>query len=323
MKKFLRELFHDSRIIDVNPLLKWIIINCFILPFRPKKSSEVYRKVWMEEGSPLIYHTKNFTNKLKRLLPEDFRTKFAMRYGAPSIATQMKEWRERGFQKFIIFPLYPQYASSTTGSALQKFFSELGNTWNIPQFSVKVIPPFFQDSGFIRAYAAEGKKFMQDKNWDHVLFSFHALPDRHIKKSETLEGYCLKDNYTCCEKLSWENQFCYRAQCIHTARSLAAKLGIDKTQYTVSFQSHMGGKSWIKPYTERTLHKLTSKGVKNLIIFCPSFMADCLETLEEMGIRNADLFRQSGGENYWLAPCLNDADVWVKAAREIILREAG
>ncbi|MFC1586468.1 ferrochelatase [Fibrobacterota bacterium] len=322
VKVFLRQLLTDSRVMDIHPLLKWVIVNCFILPFRTEKSAQMYRKIWREEGSPLLLHVNNLCTKLRKVLPEDLRIKYAMRYGKPSIADQLKEWRERGFQKFIVFPLYPQYSSSTTGSALQEFYRELGSTWNIPQFSVKIIPPFFQDPGYINATVGEGLNFLEGKSWDHVLFSFHALPERHIKMGESMSGYCLKKGYTCCEKLSWENQFCYRAQCVHTAKALAGGMGIDKDKYTISFQSHMGRQAWTRPYTDRVLRKLPSKGVKNLAVFCPSFTSDCLETLEEMGMRNAELFKQSGGENYYLAPCLNDTEAWVEAARDLILKEA-
>ena len=320
VKAYLQEFLMDDRVIDVPIFLRRLIVHGFILPFRSKKSSKAYKKIWTPDGSPLLHHTRNFTHKLQKTLPESLRVKWAMRYGEPSLATQLKEWRERDFHRFLIFPLYPQYASSTTGSAIEHLFKELSSTWNIPELQIQTIPPFYNEGIYIAALGKICTDYLKDKTWDHLLMSFHGLPVKHIKKSECLPGYCMKKKYACCEKISWENHYCYRAQCVTSAHSLAEKMHLRKEQYTISFQSRLGKDTWLEPYTTQTVQQLAQQGVKNLAVVCPSFVADCLETVEEIGMQTEKVFKQAGGENLRLIPCLNDSDIWVQAAKELILR---
>ena len=318
VRTYLREFLSDPRVIDIPALGRWLLLNVFILPFRPKKSAAAYAKIWTPEGSPLLVHTRRFAEKLRAVLPKGHRVEFAMRYGEPSMDTKMADLEKESLDKLIIFPLYPQYSSAATGSTLEKALSLVGKHWNVPE--VQVIGPFYQDPGFLDAVVANGKPLLDSLAPDHILFSYHGLPERQIHKSENLHGHCLKADDACCSEMSWKNQFCYRAQCFETTRKLAKRLGLDDTRYTTCFQSRLGRTPWIKPYTDALIEELGRKGKKKVLVFSPSFVADCLETLEEISIRGQAAFREAGGEQLVLVPSLNSGDAWVGAARGMLNR---
>lgn len=321
VRRYLREFLSDPRVIDINPVGRWALLNLIILPFRPRKSGEAYEKIWTPAGSPLVEHTRAFTAKLKARLPSDWDVDFAMRYGSPSIASKLDDLLSRSPERLVLFPMYPQYASSSTGSTLEKAMSLLAGKWNVP--AVRVVAPFFNHPGYLDACAANGRPLMDSFKPDHILFSYHGLPERQIRKSESLDGHCLKADDSCCASLTWKNNYCYRAQCFETTRQLARRLGLAPSQYTTCFQSRLGRTPWIKPYTDQVVADLGRKGKKRLLVFEPSFTADCLETLEEISIRAQATFLESGGEKLMLVPSVNSSDAWVEAARDLVIATAG
>jgi ferrochelatase len=239
-----------------------------------------------------------------------------MRYGSPSIPTTLKALLADSPDELILLPMYPQYSSAATGSALEKVFSLVGKSWNVP--AVQVIGPFFNNPGFLEAIVATGKPLIKSLAPDHILFSYHGLPERQIQKSQNTEGHCLKPNDTCCAVLSDQNSFCYRAQCYETSRQLVKRLGLEPGSYTTCFQSRLGRTPWIKPYTDIQIQELGRQGKKRVLVFSPSFVADCLETLEEISIRGLAAFIEAGGEQLVLVPSLNNSDVWVKTAADMV-----
>jgi protoporphyrin/coproporphyrin ferrochelatase len=233
-----------------------------------------------------------------------------MRYGAPSIASALLDLVEAGVDRIVALPLYPQYASSSTGTALEELYSVAGSMWNVPPLAV--VPPFYSDSGFIDAFAAVARPVLDELEPDHVLFSYHGLPERHMVKSDRSGAHCLA-TADCCETIGLANQHCYRAQCYATTRLLAAALELDDGAHSVSFQSRLGRTPWIKPYTDHALPRLADRGIAKLAVMCPSFVADCLETLEEIQIRGDQQFRDSGGQTLVLVPSLNSSPDWIDA----------
>lgn len=316
VRRYLREFLDDPRVLDIPSLGRWLLLNFVILPFRPRKSAEAYAQIWTAAGSPLLEHTRAFTERLRALLPGEYGVEFAMRYGSPSIARQLETLLARSPDKLIIFPMYPQYSSASTGSSLEKAFSVLGRKWNIPQ--VSVVGAFYGDPGYLDACAALGRPLMSSLAPDHVLFSYHGLPERQIRRGESLEGHCLQPENSCCASISWKNNFCYRAQCFETSRQLASRLGLPPSGYSVSFQSRLGRTPWIQPFTDQVLPELARAGKKRLLVFSPSFTADCLETLEEIAIRAKATFLEAGGQELVLVPAVNSSDAWVRAAADLI-----
>ena len=312
---YLRELLSCKRVIDINPLARWFVLNLLILPFRPRKSARAYKKIWMDEGSPLLV----FSEKLKTALLEQFAGKdipleFGMQCRKPSLQNAIAKLRGQNCDQIIVLPLYPQYASSSYGAAIEDLYKVILNDWNMPY--LRILPPFFSDSRFIDAYAKIGLPYIEKKP-DHVLFSFHGLPLRHLKKSDYTGKWC-KNDYSCCKELIDENRNCYSAQCYQTAKLIAKSLKIEEEKWSVSFQSRLGRDEWVKPYTEPHLRELAERGMKRVVVFCPSFVADCLETIEEIGISAAEQFKDYGGEELTLVPSLNNHPEWVMALTSII-----
>tara|TARA_B100000686_G_scaffold7831_1_gene7831 strand:- start:597 stop:1658 length:1062 start_codon:yes stop_codon:yes gene_type:complete len=315
VRTYLRELLSSDRVLDINPFLRWLLLNIFILPFRPKKTAKAYKKIWLEEGSPLMVYSK----KLKKSLTEQFtaeniHVELGMQCGEPSIKNALDRLRALQCSRIIVLPMYPQYASSTFGGAIEDLYREVINDWNMPQ--LQIIPPFFSDSLFIGAWAKVGLPYI-DHNPDHVLFSFHGLPIRHLKKSDISGNWC-KNNKECCLILTNQNKYCYSAHCHETSKLIAEKLNLDKEKWSVSFQSRFGREEWVKPYTEQHLKELAQRGIKRVVVFCPSFVSDCLETLEEIGIQAAENFQKCGGEELLLVPSLNDHPEWIKSISSIV-----
>jgi ferrochelatase len=318
VRAYLRALLSCDRVLDINPVGRWLLLNLIILPFRPRKSAKAYRKIWMEEGSPLLVYSQ----KLKNALAEQFSTEnipveLGMQCGQPSLKSAVERLRKAECDRIIVLPMYPQYSSSTYGSAVEDLYKEILHDWNMPQ--LQIIPPFFSDSRFIEAWTKVGLPFLEN-NPDHVLFSFHSLPIRHLQKSDRSENWC-KNNHECCLELVNENRHCYSAQCYHTAKLLAERYNLSAEKWSISFQSRFGRDEWIKPDTEQQLARLAESGVKSVVVFCPAFVADSLETLEEIGIRAAEHFRKHGGEELKLIPSLNDHPEWIHALTSIIRQQ--
>jgi len=319
VRTYLREFLNDPRVVDINPIGRWALLELIILPTRPAKSAEAYRKVWTDEGSPLLVFSQALTDKVAAALPEA-EVVLAMRYGSPSIADGLAKLRKAGCDELIVLPLYPQYAASSTASTIDKVYAEAARAWKPP--FITIVPPFYDDPRFVDAFARVGRSVLDALEPDHVLMSFHGLPERHILKSDPTQGqHCLASE-GCCDVIGPNNQMCYRAQSFATARLIAEALEIPKAQFSVAFQSRLGRTPWIKPYTDDVLVELAQHGVKRLAVFCPAFVADCLETLEEIGMRAKEDFVAAGGEALELVPSLNATAPWVETVVGL-LRDAG
>jgi ferrochelatase len=316
VRRYLREFLGDPRVIDINPVGRWLLVNLIIAPFRSPKSAEAYQKVWTEDGSPLLVHGKALTSEVQARL-KDVPVELAMRYGNPSVRSGLERLRERGCTRVIALPLYPQYADSTTESSIEKIREEAAKAWETPILTF--VDPFYDDEAFVRAFATVGKPVLDELQPDHVLFSYHGLPERHVLKTDPTGSHCLA-SADCCQAIGDANARCYRAQCFATSRALARELGLEPDTWTVAFQSRLGRDEWIKPYTTQTVEALAQAGKKRLAVFCPAFVADCLETIEEIGMRAEEDFRAAGGEALRLVPSLNAEPAWADAVVDLIER---
>jgi ferrochelatase len=320
VRRFLREFLSDPRVLDIGPVARAALLHGVILPVRPARSAAAYRKVWMPEGSPLLVHGRVLTERLRDALGPEWAVELGMRYGRPSLAQALARLRQRGVSELTLVPLYPQYASSSTGSTLELVYRLVGEAWNVEP--VRVLPPFYAHPAFLDAFTAVGRPVLAEARAEHVLFSFHGLPERQVRKSDPTGAHCLASP-TCCDAQVPANRWCYRAQCFFTARALAQRLGLEGGRWTVTFQSRLGRTPWVKPYTDLVIPKLARDGVKRLVVFCPAFVADCLETLEEIGIRAREQFISHGGQALTLVPSLNAHPAWVRGLVQMIRASGG
>ncbi len=317
MRRYLREFLSDPRVIDLNPIGRALLLHLVILPFRPAKSAHAYRAIWdAQRGSPLLAHSRDLAAGVQHKLGDGWHVELAMRYGNPSIASALEALRGAGVDRIVVLPLYPQYAASSTATSVARVLELVGARWDtVP---LDIVPAFHADAGFLSAFAAVAAPVLADARPDHVLMSFHGLPERQIHKSDPSGSHCLRDG--CCDRLGTVNVNCYRAQCYATARELASRLSV--TDYTVCFQSRLGRTPWIQPHTDVVIDQLAKQGKKRLAVLCPAFVADCLETLEEIGIRARDQFKAAGGEELTLVPSLNASQPWIDAVCAIAERHA-
>ncbi len=303
----------DPKVVDIPWLFRFALVQLIIAPFRAPKSAEAYHQVWTSRGSPLRMHTEDLSQKLGARLRSETLVAFAMRYGQPSIKSVVDSILASSPSEIRLLPLYPQYAEATTGStleALRKAFRDCKYSGDL-----KVLKHFYSIDSYISALANS-----IPKNWcedsDHILFSFHGLPERQILRSDSSGAHCLKDGQ-CCDVSVPANALCYRHHCVQTAILTSQKLGLKSSNWSVSFQSRLGRARWIEPATDDRIRELATQGVKKLTVICPSFVADCLETLEEVGIRSREVFKTHGGHEFRLVPCLNATDSWVGAIEQI------
>lgn len=292
-----------------------LLLNAVILPFRPKKSAELYRKVWTEQGSPLTIHTSELARKVQAALGSDYKVVFGMRYKNPPLRSAVDELVAARVDKIVILPLFPQYASASTGSALESALKFVGEGWNVP--AVSTVGAFYDDPQYVASVAEIARAQFDEFQPDYVLFSYHGLPEKHLKKSDLTGSWCLAFE-RCCEAITDDNRFCYRAQCFATTRHLVQDLGLTPAEYTTTFQSRLAGQKWIEPYTDVELPKLYEKGVRRIAVLTPSFTADCLETIEEIGIRARKQWTELGGEEFLLVPCVNSSASWVATVCDLV-----
>jgi len=313
VRSYLKEFLSDPRVMDIPFLVRQMVLRLFILPKRPAKVAPKYRQIWGEQASPLIESTGSLGTKVQALLGENWKVLVAMRYGEPDLEAALESMRAAKLTTLVVLPLFPQYASATTGSVIEKVFKVTQSWKTIP--SICTINQFYQHQSLVQGFANRGRGLITNST-DHILFSFHGLPVRHLEESDCTQT-CLKDEH-CCSQPKAAARGCYKAQCLGTAKSIANELGLEPAGWSTAFQSRLGKDEWIGPNLLDELARLADSGKKNLVVFCPSFVADCLETLEEIAISAQETFTRAGGETLKLVPSLNDDDDWAKGITQII-----
>lgn len=319
VRRFLREFLSDPRVLDMPAPARALLLYGVILPFRPRRSAHQYQQIWTEAGSPLRIHTDALAGAVAASLGAGYRVEVGMRYRQPSIADAVESLVDQGCERLVVVPLYPQYASSAGGSALAEALRVAAGRWNV--VDVATVPPFFGDAGYHRALVEVSKRHLSDFGPDFVLFSYHGLPESQARKSHLHGTDCVQSK--CTDTLGEDNRFCYVAQCYATTRGVAAVLGLEPGRHTTTFQSRLKGQRWLSPYTDVEVVRLHEQGVRRLAVITPSFTADCLETLEEIGIRLRRQWEGLGGEDLLLVPCLNADPAWVDALVALVRRAAG
>jgi len=313
VRRYLFQFLNDPRVIDLPWLLRKILVNLIIVPFRAPKSSKLYHQLWNENGSPLLYYSLRVTEKLQLRMGADYHIYNAMRYGSPSLKDLLKRIEFQNYKKIIVLPLFPQYASATTGSVSEFILSQISHWNTIPQ--LRLINQFYDHPAFTGAFALQAAKY-NVANWDHVIFSFHGLPLTQISKVHP----GVNCNECSCRTESIEKgKFCYQASCYETARLIAKRIGLSINDYSISFQSRLT-KNWMSPFTDETLIQKAKSGIKKILIFAPSFVADCLETKIEIEKEYSTLFKTYGGEQLQLVESLNDHDAWIEGLNQIIIQ---
>jgi ferrochelatase len=317
VRRYLREFLMDSRVLDVNWFVRFCIVHFAILPSRPSQSAHAYRSVWTAEGSPLIVISAQLRDELQQRVRVP--VELAMRYQNPSIASAVRKLAQKGVNEVLLIPLFPHYAMSSYETAVQKVKEVAARL--APAMKIQVQPPFYNQADYIGALVASARPFLA-KDYDLLLFSFHGLPERHLRKSDPTGGHCLAAE-NCCQVESPAHATCYRAQCFKTVAAFVQQAGVPPQKYSVSFQSRLGRDPWLKPYTDHELARLPARGVNRLLVICPAFVSDCLETLEEIGIRGQETFIQAGGTEFAQIPCLNGHPAWLDALQKMVAAFTG
>ncbi|HSZ86532.1 MAG TPA: ferrochelatase [Puia sp.] len=311
--KYLMQFLMDGRVIDYPFLFRKILVGGIIVPTRAPKSAEAYKTIWTKDGSPLIVFTKQLQKAVQQQVKEP--VEIAMRYGNPTIESACNNLLEKipGLEEVLAIPLYPHYAMSSYETAVE-YAKEIHQKKKY-SFKLNFIKPYYNEENYINALSENIKPFLE-KDYDHILFSYHGVPGRHIRKSDPTKNHCLKTN-DCCNVASAAHATCYRHQVFTTTRSVTEKLKIPANKFSVSFQSRLG-KGWLEPFTDIRLEEMPKEGIKKLLVVCPAFVSDCLETLEEIAMRGKESFLNSGGETYEMIPCLNTNPLWVKTIADWI-----
>lgn len=306
VKKYLGEFLMDERVIDVPLWARTLLVKGIILNTRPKASAAAYKKIWWEDGSPLIVLSEQLQEKVQEQV--DFPVGLAMRYGSMTIKKGLQELVDKGCDEVFLIPLYPQFAMATTETILvlaeeirQEFF---------PDLKIDSLPAFYNNPEYITVLANSIKDDLKGKEYEHLLFSYHGVPERHIRKSDITKSHCKIDG-SCCETASKAHEFCYRHQCKEVTRLVGEYLKLEPDTYSTSFQSRLGFDPWLQPYTDRTIERLGKKGIKTMAIATPAFVSDCLETLEEIAMEGEEIFHEMGGKEFSTIPCLNTNKDWV------------
>jgi len=313
VRRYLNEFLMDGRVIDEPWLMRRFVVG-MILINRPKETAHAYQKVWTKDGSPLIAISKNVVKKLQPRVKLPI--ELAMRYQNPSIPDAMRKLAGQGIDDLLLIPLFPQYAMSSFETAVERVREVAFKI--APKMRITVQLPFYKEPDYIAALVMSAEEYLS-KGYDYILFSYHGLPERQIKKSDPTGCHCLaKEN--CCEVASPAHATCYRAQCFQTTAAFVQNTGVPAGKYSVSFQSRLGKDPWLKPYTDLELERLAKQGVKKLLVMCPAFVSECLETIEEIGMRGRDTFLQAGGKEFAQIPCLNEHPLWIEALEGMIAK---
>lgn len=318
VRRYLTEFLNDPRVIDINPVGRFFLVNGIIVPFRAPKSAKIYKELWdlWDNESPLLTYGNILKEKIQeKFKDEDVIVELAMRYQNPSLDNVLEKLEKAGLDKLIIFPLFPHYASASTGSAVEKVMKIIRKWWAIPEISI--IAEFFDNKDYIHAFAEKAR--MHDvKSFDHVIFSYHGLPERQIDKVHP-ELKCA--NCDCDKTYKEDQRLCYRNECYQTSRLIANELGLTEKDYTVSFQSRLGKTPWLRPYSDVVIEEKAKEGAKRMLVFSPAFIADCLETSIEIGDEYQEIFEEHGGEKIQLVESLNDSPIWIDTVEKLV-REA-
>lgn len=311
VRRYLFQFLNDSRVIDLPWLLRKFLVNVIIVPFRAPKSTKLYQLLWTEKGSPLLSISNESKEKLQQALGENYEVFVGMRYQNPALKSVLQTIKEKRFDKIVVLPMFPQYASSTTGTISQLVNNEVSK-WNvIPELTI--VSQFYQNKGFIQAFAKQIKSYNPEK-FDHIIFSYHGLP---YSQTDRVHPGIKTAECSCHEKMPEHGRYCYKATCYETTRLLAKELGLPKKAYSVAFQSRLT-KNWLKPFTDEKIKELAKNGAKRVLVTAPAFIADCLETTVEIGIEYQELFEKHGGEKIQLVESLNSGSQWISTLQQII-----
>lgn len=311
VRKYLFQFLNDPRVIDIPYLSRKLLVNLLIVPFRAPKSAKVYQKLWTDKGSPLLYLSGQAQALLQAELGDEYDVHLAMRYGNPSIPDVLARMQKLNFSQIIVLPMFPQYAAASTGSALEEVMRIVNKWWVIPD--IRLISQYFDHPLYIRAFVERASQYKL-ADFDHVLFSYHGLPERQLDKVHHT-GNCASNG--CETDVTAENKFCYRAGCYATTRLIASGLGLSADKYTVCFQSRLD-EGWVKPYSDVVIREFAEKGMKRLLVLSPAFTADCLETIIEIGHEYQELFQSHGGEKVQLVESLNDHPTWIQCMKDLV-----
>ena len=314
VRKYLFEFLNDPRVIDINPIGRFFLVNFIIVPFRAPKSAKIYKELWTKDGSPIMIYGESVKEKLQKDLGDNFDVEIAMRYQNPSLDEVCVRMQKKGYEKIIILPLFPQYASASSGSAIEKAMELISKWWVIPE--IKIISQFYDDQNYLNCVIEQSKKYNLN-DYDHILFSYHGLPERQVDKVYS-DGKPCKD-HKCEDEINEDNKYCYKATCYATTRMLAEKLNLPRERYTVCFQSRLD-KDWLEPFSDKVVEEWAKKGAKKLLVFSPAFVADCLETIVEIGIEYQKIFKDNGGEKVQLVESLNDHPMWIDTIKKMVLK---
>ena len=306
VKKYLGEFLMDERVIDIPFIARAALVKGIILKTRPKASAKAYKKIWWDEGSPLIVLSERLQKKLQK--ETTMPVALAMRYGSLTIKKGLQELVDKGVDEVLLFPLYPQFAMATTETIT--VLAEALRQQYFPNLKIESVPAFYNKPDYIEVLSNAIKQHLEGKKYDHLLFSYHGVPERHIRKSDVTKSHCKIDG-SCCVTPSKAHEFCYRHQCLEVTRLVGEQLKLKEGTFSTSFQSRLGFDPWLQPYTDRTIERLGKQGIKNMAIVTPAFVSDCLETLEEIAMEGEEIFHEMGGKEFTTIPCLNDDDAWV------------
>lgn len=315
--RYLKQFLLDGRVIDIPWFKRNLLVRLLILPFRTGNSTKLYKHLWTAEGSPLKFYGERLTTGVQEKLGDDYTVELAMRYQQPSIESAIEQLLRQQVHEIIVFPLFPHYASASTGSVHEEVMRIMSKRQAIP--GLRFINSYHDLKPMIEVFAENGRKFGLE-NYDHVLFSYHGLPQRQLIKADTC-NHCLK-SADCCQAITEKNQFCYSAQCYATTAALVKELNLSEGKYTTCFQSRLGRDPWVQPYTSDVIDERAKLGNKSMLVFCPAFVADCLETTVEVIEEYGEQWHKLGGQRLDLVPSLNDHPKWVNTVAEYIQKES-